>query len=210
MSDAVLTGSVSVAGVVVNLGATRSAEGTIGQDVTLAKAWDGDLTTRTNATDGIITTDSTHDILVTDFIWIFWTLAGVAKVAYYADVSAVTGTTITFDTALGSDGDSGNALPLVNQSCIVAAGTEINIDFDGDDVGVIAASMDALGHLRFMDVGPVELHEQDLIANEGWFWISDMGWTNLLTGNPVDAIWAAQGGVSVDGTLKLGVLYDSA
>lgn len=200
MSSASISGNVQLAGMAMSLTATRSGEGEISQQPTLPKAWAGTLTTRTNDTDGIITTTLEHDVTTDDFITIFW----AEGIAYYADVSAVGANTITFDTTT-----LGDVLPA--QDYVVIAGAEVTIDtdFDGDLVKIIAATCPARAHLEFYDTGPAELHEIELLAGQAWFWVSDLGWTNPLTGDPVDKIYAACADITAGQMLKLGVLYNS-
>ncbi len=209
MATATINGDVAIAGLSLPILISRTDEGSIAQEVTLPKGWAGNLSTRTDADTGVFTTTEAHDITTDDFVWFFWTLAGVPKVAYYCDVTGIGANEVTIDLCVGSDGDSGDELPLATQTGIIAAGVEINVDFDGDDVSLISAYLPSLGHMRFNAVTPAELHEQDLVANRSWFWADDMSWTNPLTGLPVDAIWAAQGDITEDKVLKLGVLYDS-
>ena len=104
MSTAIIAGSVTVAGLGIPINVSRSAEGSIAQAVTLPKAFAGNLSTRTDLNTGVFTTTDVHDITTDDFVWFFWTLAGVAKVAYYCDVTAVGANTVTIDLCLGSDG----------------------------------------------------------------------------------------------------------
>jgi hypothetical protein len=65
------------------------------------------------------------------------------------------------------------------------------------------------GHFDFIDSGTSSLHEAELLANEPWFWFSGVGFTNPLTGNPVDKLLVTNADSANAATVKLGVLYDS-
>ncbi len=208
MGSANLIGNVNISGLGFPLDITVTDEGSILQEVTVPKAWAGNLSTRTNATDGVFSTDETHDLDVGDFFDFYF----ADGVAYDCEVTVEDGDTITFTGAKGTDGDSGDALPLAAVTGQVGERKEINTDFDGDDISCIAASCLARSHLAIVETtgGENVILTQDIPAGQGWFWIEGMGFTNPLDStDDVDYVWVSQAGTDAARIFNFGVLYDS-
>lgn len=205
MATATLNLTLSVGGVTVQGTVVRTAEGQISQDVSLPAADIGTLSTRTNDTDGELTmTEGDHVINTGDVIDIFWTDGSdVERCAYGATVGTVNATAVPFT------GASGDVLPTQDYAITADVLIDINVDFDGDDVEIIALQSTRQGHFDFQDVSNASLAEDQLKAGEPWFWAKDTGASNPLTGNPVDSLLATNGNGVNAATLKLGVLYDS-
>lgn len=202
-----LIGNVNIAGMGFPINISVTDEGAITQEVTVPKAWAGNLSTRSSATAGIITTDDTHDLDVGDFFDFYFS----GGVAYDCEVTVEDGSTITFTGAKGADGDSGDALPLSTATGQVGERKEINIDFDGDDASCVSVSCLARSHAAFVEStgGENVLLARDIPAGQGWFWIDGMGFTNPLAGDPVDYVWVSQAGIDAARIVSVGVLYDS-
>ena len=205
MATATANLTLSVGGITIQGLVSRSAEGQISHDPVLPPADAGSLTTRTNDTDGTLTMDEgDHGISTADVIDIFWTDAqGSAKCAYGATVGTVSGTSVPFT------GASGDALPAADTAVTADVQVEINADFDGDDVLMIALQSMRKGHFDFQDSGSSSLHQAKLSAAEPWWWISDTGAANPLSGNPVDKVLVGNGDSQNSAQVKLSVLYDS-
>lgn len=195
----------SVGGISLQGTVSRSAEGQISQEVSLPAADAGTLTTRTSDTAGTLTMDSgSHDIETGDTIDIFWTDAqGNLKCAYGATVGTVVTTSVPFT------GASGDVLPVVDSDVTADVQVVIDTDFDGDDVEIVDLQSSRQGRFEFFDSTPTSLHQAKLEAGEPWLWFSGMGYTNPLTGNPVDELVVTNASDSNPATFKLGVLYDS-
>jgi len=197
-----ITGSVG--GVTIQGQASRTEKGQISQEIPLAAANAGTLTTRTSDVAGTITMESAeHDIETGDVIDIFWTDNGVQKCAYGATVGTVATTSVPFT------GASGDVLPAEDSEVTADEVVEVNTDFDGDDLAIILLQSNRAGHFNFVDVEPASLHDAVLLAGEPWFWFSSMGYTNPLTGNPVDKLLLSNADSVNAATTKLGVLYNS-
>lgn len=203
MATGTMNLTLSCGGITVQGSAVRTAEGQISQDVVLPAADDGELTTRTSDTAGTLTMESGHGISTGDEIDIFWTASGVAKCARGATVGTVAGLSVPFT------GASGDALPTLNSDVTADERVEVNTDFDGDDVLMVAMKSTRKGHFDFQDSGSATLHQAKFIADEPWFWVSDTGASNPLTGNPVDKLFLSNGDSANAATVKLGILYDS-
>ena len=198
-----ITGSIG--GITIQGTVSRTAEGQISQEVSLAAADAGTLTTRTSDTAGTLTMDSaSHGISTGDEIDIFWTDSdGDAKCAYGATAGTVSGTSVPFT------GASGDALPVVDSEVTADVVTEVDVDFDGDNLEEILLQSTRKGHFDFVDSTPTSLHQAKLAASEPWLWFSSMGYDNPLAGNPVDKLKLSNGDSDNAATVKLGVLYDS-
>jgi hypothetical protein len=144
-----------------------------------------------------------HSIQTDDKIDIFWDDSGTLKCAHGATVGTVSGTSVPFT------GASGDVLPAEDSVVWADEIAEVNTDFDGDDVQSIILQSTRAGHFDFVDSTPASLHEDMLTANEPWFWFAGMGYSNPLTGNPVDKLNVTNGDYQNAATVKLGVHYDS-
>lgn len=196
--------AVSIGGVAVQGSVARSAEGQIGQEVTLAVAQAGTLSTRTSDTAGTLTLSADHGITDADVIDIFWTDDdGNLQCAYGATVGTVSGTSVPFT------GASGTVLPAEDSTITACVVTEINVDFDGDDAKLVFLKSTRQGHANFVDSGDASLEAITLdVAAEPWFWIDGLC-ANPLTGNPVDALIVSNADANNEATVSLAVLYDS-
>lgn len=100
----------------------------------LPQAIAGNLTTRTDANTGVITSVA-HNITTSDFVSVFWTdAAGVERFRANMDVTAVTADTISVDLGQGDD------LPtLVSGTYPVIVGKVASrvVDWDGTAAGLI-------------------------------------------------------------------------
>lgn len=193
--------TLSLPGVSISATVSRPAAGGVPpQEVSLAAAEDGSLTTRTSDTAGTLTMDDAgHGITDGDSIVIFW----AAGVAYKATVGTVSGTSVPFT---GADGD---VLPAQDTDVTVDVIEELDVDFDGDNLELFAANMDRRGFIIFEDSGDAELDAEELIANEPYLYVDGMTASNPLTGNPVDQVLIANGDSSNTATFKMGGTYNS-
>ena len=159
----------------------------------------GTLSTRTSDTAGTATLGAAHGILTGDIVDIYW----AGGVAYGATVGTVSGTSVPFTLA------SGDVLPAQDTAINMDTQTEINTDFDGDDMKMLAVVSTKRGHVHFQEEDGTDIKAQEMLAGEGWTWASDTGITNPLTGNPVGQVLVSNGDATGATTLKIGVLYDS-
>ncbi|MEA1951483.1 MAG: hypothetical protein U9N87_08865 [Planctomycetota bacterium] len=192
--------NIALAGISIQSSITRTASGQISHEVILSAADAGTLSTRTTDTAGTLTMDDAgHGISTGDIIDIYWT----GGVAYGATVGTVSGTSVPFTLA------GGDALPAQGTDVTADVQQEINTDFDGDDMKMLAVVSTKRGHIHFQEEDGTDIDAEELSSNEGWTWASDTGVTNPLAGNPVGQVMASNGDLTGTATLKIGVLYDS-
>lgn len=191
--------SLSVGGISIQGQISRTAEGQRSEEISLAAAKTGSLSTRTNDTDGTLTMSSGHGITDADVIDIYWTDAnGDVQVAYGATVGTVATNSVPFT------GASGTVLPAEDATITACVVTSVDMTFDGDNVELIAAHSNRKGHVLFN--GPDVAVK--LPAGEPWHWANGVG-SNPLTGDAVTSLSVSNGDSSNTATLKVGVLHDS-
>lgn len=193
-----MTSTINVGGVAVASAISRTADGQIGQNPTLAAGIAGTLSTRTDDNTGVITLGASHGVTTADFVDVFWS----GGVHYGMAVTATDATTITVDIGAGDN------LPAQDTVVVVGVRQEIDVDFGGDDVEMIAASSDKRAHIEFLTAADASIEAVELLANEAWSWATNTGVTNPLAANTVGKVQASCGEAAA-AALKLGVLYDS-
>jgi hypothetical protein len=197
MANVTMTQAASIAGVTISGSVVRTASGLIGQDLSLAVAKVGQLTTRTNDTQGVITLVALHGI-TTGKVDIYWT----GGMRYGVDATVVVNAcTIT--------GGAGDNLPSNLTAVTVCVPTTVDIDFSGDLLEILAAVATKRSHVDFLASGGSSLLAIELTAGAPWFWCSDLGVTNPLAGDTVASATVSNGDSTGASALKIGALYDS-
>ena len=190
--------SVGIGGISLKGLIQRSAAGVINQEISLAAAKSGTLSTRTSDTAGTLTLASGHGITDGQEIDIYWS----GGRAYKATVGTVSGTSVPFT------GASGDVLPTATTAVTAQVRTVIDTDFDGDLLSLLTAYCPQIGLLQFFDSGDSLLLTIDMAAGEPYFWASSNGFTNPLAGDTVAYAEISQSSTSAV-TAKLAALYAS-
>jgi len=190
----------SLPGVSISSTVSRPSSGGIQpQEVTLTNAAAGTLTTRTDNTNGTLTMGANHGITNGAIITIF----GATSVSYLATVGTVSGNSVPFVTA------AGDVLPTANSAVTVGIVEDLDVDFDGDNLELLAAMSDRRGHIVFEDAGNTVVAAAELTASEPYMYVANMTASNPLTGNAIDQVRIANGNSSSNATFKLGGTYNS-
>ena len=198
MPTGTLYTNISVAGISGTGVQTRTGEGAIAQDPTLAAGITGTLSTRTSDTAGTLTVAEGHGVEQNDVIFIFWDDGW----CYEAVAGVTTGTTIPFTDA------KGDVLPTEDSEVVCSVETIINTDFDGDDVQMLALLSTQRAGAVFEDAGDDVIVAMELLASEPFAWAANTAIANPITGDAIDEIHVANGGTS-EAQFKLGLVYDS-
>ena len=106
---------------------------------------------------------------------------------------------------------SKNDLPAQDTELVVTPEVEIDVDFDGDAVEMIAAACDQRSTLQLQTGAGVEILTVQLAANESYGWATNhdyVGATNPMAGEVIGKAMASCG-TATAATMKFGVLYDS-
>jgi hypothetical protein len=169
------------------------------QNIDLAAAKTGTLSTRTNDTAGTLTMTNGHGIVDGDRIAIFWG----AGVAYLATVGTVATNSVPFT------GAAGTVLPIATTAVTVQVMTPLDVDFDGDKAEIVMASFTRRGVIVFEDASNTVLDAEALAAGEGYVYISGISQSNPLAGDPVDEVWIANGDSTTTSQFVFGGIYNS-
>lgn len=160
---ATVTYRVSASGVGGTFSKTATRTGDVGASVetSLAVAKAGTLTTRTDATHGVITLASGHGFTTSSVVAVYSTGA----VAYNCTVSATTSTTITIATVAGDN------LPALNSAVRVSLVTEVTAVFAKVDLQIFAMELannvaGVVGHCVVIDDGDGDANTFDLVSKE--------------------------------------------
>jgi len=201
--------SVSLAGAGSSISAAvpRVQDGADSREVTLPVAQSGSLTTRTNATAGVLTMASAnHGIANASLIDVFW--SGGRR--YGATVQNVTGNAVTFNQG------SGDNLANANTATTAATQVLINLAITGSllkIMGIMPVSADTSktqqAHADFQDINGVAVNAIPMSHNVPQVFDVAGGGANPLTGNAVEKIKAANGDPTNQAVLTIIVGQDS-
>lgn len=158
---------------------------------TIGRAWEGQLTTRTDNDTGVITmADAGHVITTGCKVMVYWEYdAGAPTVLVslrrrFLTVGAVVGTAVPIDLGAGSN------LPTNLSNVIVCKMEQVNVAVVGNDiVGIVAAAGASEVNIVFNSSAPAELLYIPLIANDSYVYTSGIGVANPLAGVTVATVW---------------------
>jgi hypothetical protein len=203
MGTATLGINCNVAGVSAALGKTVTEEGEITQKPTPPMGYAGPISTDT---DRVITTISSDPAIVaTDWVAIFWA-AGYCR----DKVQSVTGASSNvIKLSSGGADHEGTALPTDATDCIISKEVVVNTVFDGDDVQAIATATGARASISFRKAADALIVTKEYLTTLPYYWMSGLGWTNDLTGDPVETIRVATADTTQSQEIAIGILYDS-
>lgn len=217
MATATISLTVRAAGETVTSSQTRTEDGVVAVTPTCPHAFAGVLTTRTSATEGVITATGI-DLTDSDKAVLTWEAAnGDLKHRYDVDIAVATtdsgsasGTSddefeVTFS------GGAGDDLPVADYTVNIALQVLANITFDFDDVDEFTVYMNVRGVVAFLDGTDTEKWVGDLAAGRIAFWARDMGFEEPFTGTPVTYVLCGSGSTATATSFlpKVLVLYDA-
>jgi len=196
-----MTQAIDVGGLTFSGTLTRTLTGQVGHSVTLP-AGKSCIRTATGAN----TLATGHGLVAGNVIDVHWSdpTDGTHKCRRGITIDTANANDVTFDEVPAGVGD---ALPVDGTALVIAVQVIIDTDFDGDLIGMIAVLSPQRAIAVFWDASVVLL-AQKLVANEVFAWVSGLGVTNPLAGNPVAQIKATNGSVTA-ATLKIGLVYQS-
>jgi len=199
--------SLTGAGSSIAQAVPRVQDGADAREITLPVAQSGTLTTRTNATAGILTmANANHGIVNATAIDVFF--PGGKR--YGATVQNVAGNAVTFNAGAGDN--------LANANTVMTAATQvlINLGITGSllkILGIMPASSDTSrtqqAHADFQDINSVSVNAIALTHNVPQVFDVAGGAANPLTGNAVERVKAANGDPTNQATLTIIVGQDS-
>lgn len=197
----------NVGGIGANETLALSSDGGISQDISIAAAFIGTLSTRTDDDTGVVTVPASpaHDIVGTDVVTLFFADGHRRDLV----VDSVTATTITFGGVTIGDGD---VLPAQDDPITIQKQTVVDVDFVGSDMEALFCKCGSARMLvGFMASGTRELNVE-FSATKGlhYFWrIGDpVATVNPLAGHIIDEVRVAHDGAAVK-TFAMQVNYNS-
>lgn len=162
---------VNIAG---TLAQSAGAQESVNESIAAAKT--GQLTTRTNNSDGTLTMSGGHGITDADVLDLYW--SGGRR------YNVVVGTVATNSVPIS--GGSGDNLPTNLTNITAQVQNVLNVDFPGDDIVQLALRCDERGRLQFYDDTTLVLG-LDLVADQPFIW--DPRWfTNPLASHDITHI----------------------
>lgn len=198
---AYITRACQIDGLVVRENQTIESDLVLGGSPSVAAAKPGDLTTRTNDTDGTLTMDTGHGFATSDVIDLYWD--GGSR------IGVVVGTVATNSVPIS--GGTGDNLP-VNNTAITAMKRNIHsesIAFAGNDLRVISISspVPCVVHLVASDGttyhASLRIVADDAVpAQYSYLWDNLSGVPNPVAGDAVGQIHITHGSESAK-TIRL-------
>ena len=194
-----LSTTVSIGGVSISGRTDRTAEGQVGQQVSLAAGKTGTLTTRTDNDTGVATMTAGHGLTTGDKCDVFW-----ATGARYGMAATVATNAVTLDAG------GGDNLPTTSTALVVCKETVITSVFDGDTALMLAAMSTQRGYVQFQESDNTVIFATELgTANEPFTWVYDQGIANPITGDPVGQIVVSNASSTTAATFTVGALLDT-
>ena len=192
----------SCGAVSVNSTITKTGSGAASLDLPTPEpaATVGQVTTRTNTTDGVITLAGGHPI-ITGKVDVYW-VVGTPGMRYGVDATIATNAcTIT--------GGAGANLPDNLSAVQVSQQDQLDIGFDGDNMEMFIAYAPAIASMDFQDSSGNSLFHQQFTAGQAVTWYKNSGVATPITGAPVAKVKVSNGDTTQTNALKVLVLYDA-
>jgi hypothetical protein len=197
MPTVTIAGQINFNGVGSAYSRSIAADSEIAHDVTLAAGKAGVLT-RSDANTGVATLAGGHGFITSDVLDCYWDTG---------QRLGMTATVATNDITL--DGGVGDDLPVeAAHAVIVSARTEINTDFDGDEIAVLGVYSDLRASVKFEDGAAGHLLSVNNAGNDWYLWDALNLTASPLAGDTVGVIYASAGTAAAT-VLKIGVAYNT-
>lgn len=197
MSQATISVGAYVLGTQVSVAFSRSDDGAGQWTQAPAVAGSGQLTTRTNNTDGVLTMVAGHG-LATGKIDVFWAGGRRYNVAAVVTVNSI-----------AISGGSGDNLPTNLTAITADQQIVLNAAFDPDDVSVLLVTATKRASVVFADAGGNTMLALDLAAGECCLWWENSGLDRPFVGAAIAAIWVGNGDAAEVNAINVSVLYDA-
>lgn len=191
--------SMRIGGLSISAQISREAAGQISQDVSLAAAKTGTLTTRSDDNTGTLTMTAGHGITTGAIIDVYWATGVQRKIT----VGTVSVNSVPFDSGVGDN------MPAQDTAITACVQTVLDVDFSGDLLVMGGISGDRRCHFDIQQNDGTNILALELDAGEGWVWWDTGAVTNPLAGVTVGKIAVTNGDSAGVCKLKVGIQYDS-
>jgi hypothetical protein len=197
--------AISAGGVSISKSIVRTADATIGYEVTLPAAKAVTSWVKTDANTAACDLPSGHGYSNGNFD-VYW--SGGQRLAVPGTIST---------NALSLDGGTGTDFPAsATSGVVVCRHVSINTTIDGDNVKVIGVSLEyadpastSIGHILCEDASDNDIANIDLDANLPLVYDIEGGVTNPFTGAIITETLATHNNTSASATLKIVGVQDS-
>lgn len=167
---------------------TLSNDGAVGKEVSVAAAKTGNLTTRTNDTDGELTMAASHGITTGARIAIFWTVGGVPGCRRGVTVGTVA------TNAVPISGGTGDNLPVDESAITACVEVEEAISIDGDNFNCLLAYGEGQGSFSLCGADSAEDFGYHFpLGLQTYEWYTNCGIANPIVGDTVTKVYFANG-----------------
>jgi hypothetical protein len=198
-----ISASVTIAGESASLSQTRTADGNAGTTPTAPPASVGELTTRSTASSGVVTTTDT-ELVTGNLAVLTWTDADGNLKHRYNVACTVAAFVVTIS------GGAGDDLPAVSSDINIALQVRASVTFDFDDMDTFAVSMNVRGVVALMDATDAVKLVMDMDAGGLGLWTKDTGFPAPITGTRVTYVLVGSGNTSTTSFLpKVLAMYDA-
>lgn len=204
MPSMTITRTIAVGGVTLSGSTTRTEEGLIQQQVSLAAGKAGAISA--TGIDGLATG---HGITDSDTVDVHWTDDdGIHRCRYGIAVDTAATNAITFDDDPAAAGDT---LPDEDTDVVVCVQTTIDVDVNAANVKALVVLCDQDAHIDLQNDDPASMYGLAVNRNTPWIWNEGEGLDNpfLSADDDVLASILASNGSTSSATLKFSLLYDS-
>lgn len=177
-----------------------NANSSLRREDTLAAAKVGNLSTRTNNTDGTLTMNAGHGITTGVSLDIYWNVGGVPGSRRGAVVGTVAGNSVPFT------GGAGDNLPIATSPITAMIPVSFAMPFNGDNIVTIVGTCDYPCTIVFATVDNVERYAiVTKLANQVLDWYANNGVTNPLLTRAITQVFVSHGDSASSRTVKPGV-----
>ena len=194
-----ITISGSVGGVPMSSQISRTADGSIGQDPSLAAAKAGTLSVRTDADSGTLALGGGHGVTTGAKFDVYWD--GGSR--YNMTASTVSGNNVPFNNT-----GTGDDMPALNTVVTVMVHQVVDVDLDGDLLEMLGASCKKAATILLFNDTTIHLAIQ-LDANEPYEWHSGGMAANPIAGDVITHATMTHADSAAAQKVSLGILYNS-
>lgn len=178
-----------------------TANGSMRREATLAAAKVGQLTTRTNTTDGTLTMAAGHGITTGQKLHLYWVNTD-ATIGTRRNVTV--GTVATNSVPIS--GGAGDNLPANMTNVTAQVPTTLEFEFTGDNLQIFAATANGVSQAVLADGSAVEKHHV-VITQSGQIqeWYAGDGTVNPVAGQTIAQLIVSNGDSSGSKVIKVSV-----
>jgi hypothetical protein len=177
----------------------RSADGTIGEVITLSAGVAGAV-----SSSGVASLPTGHGFTVSQVVNVHWLdpTTSAPKCSRGNTISTSDTNDIVFS---GSPAPTGDSMPSVGTACVVCVQTTMAVAVTGNNIQQIAGVATGQSIMDFHSSGG-SIVAFDMPANEAWSWSANQGINNPFSGATVASVIVSNG-TTAPITLSIGILY---